>query len=350
MKKRLSVFVLLSILTFVSHATTYYPAQILGRQLGIKGLGWAGHVGLTIAEHFSDTAHQIIEVLNEIEVIQVNTIEHFKQTTRYWGSRYGIADHTEAADVIVKEALRQRALCPIYTDSATYHIGQGTPDNPTRCAVFRCDTFINYLFHHAGYTLPTYRGKTLPKYVFKAFPKSHEDGDIILDVPLDNFKQAFDLPASQVTPQSIQTSWMLAQNPNLSDEKRLFLLDYLGLNGTPELLSAFIQYYPTQTNSTIKSMLIRSTFTLYQKYFLNQPHTELQQFYQKLLDKPLDTRDVPFVIRGFIQLSNTQQKYHAENKLHQLLKAYEKTLPNETYRQLKKLVGHMHHLFYTRAS
>ncbi|MCH9756667.1 MAG: hypothetical protein K0U37_05720 [Gammaproteobacteria bacterium] len=321
-----------------SHATPYFPAQILGRDLSIKGLGWAGHVGLTIAKHFSDTAENVIEVLNEIDVIQINTIEHFKQNTRFWGSRYGIADQSPAANHIISEALRQRALCPIYTDSATYYAGEGTPENPTRCAVFRCDTFINYLFHYAGYTLPTYHGKTLPRLVFKAFPKTHGDGNITPDLTLDNFKKTFDLPKAETTTQTIQNTWRLAQNPNLTHEKRLFLLDYLGLNGSPELITAFINYYKNQTNQNIKSMLIRSTFTLYQTHFIGKPHPELQRFYQHLLTTPLQSKDIPFVIRGFISLSNTRERLDYQSQINALLHQHATNLSPATKMSLHNLL------------
>ncbi len=338
MKKRLGVFALVFCMAPKSFATTYYPAQILGRDLGIKGLGWAGHVGLTLAKNASETASSVIEVLNDIDVIQINTIEHFKQATRYWGSRYGIADQTPAANQIIEEALRQRALCPIYTDSATYHIGQGTPDKPTRCAVFRCDTFINYLFHYAGFTLPTYHGKTLPRLVFNAFPKTHDVHAISTDLSLETFKKNFDLPKNKTTSQTIQNTWALAKNPSLRHEKRLFLLDYLGLNGSPELITAFITFYQKQTHPDIKSMLIRSTFTLYQTHFLNQPHTELKLFYQNLLSTPLQARDIPFVVRGFTQLSSTDEIKKYYKKINQLLYIHKEKLPLEIQAHLKKKI------------
>ena len=270
---------LLCSISSISHTAPYYPAQILGRDLEIRGLSWAGHVGLTLGKHFSDTTESVIEVLNQIEVIQINAISQFKKTTRYWGSRYGIVDQTPAADRMMKEALRQRALCPIYTESSTFYPGQGTPDNPTRCAVFRCDTFINYLFHEAGYTLPTYRGITLPRLVFKAFPKIHENGLAASTTSFEVFRANFDLPPENTTPKTLQTTWKLAQMPRLALKERLFLLDYLGLNGTPELIPDLIAFYNKQTHADIKSMLIRSTFTLYQTHFSNQPHVALKKFY-----------------------------------------------------------------------
>ncbi len=349
MRNKYAVLALAVCAASSSHATTYYPAQILGRDLGISGLAWAGHVGLTLAKHFSDTANTVIEVLNEIEVIQINSIQHFKQATRFWGSRYGIADQTLAAEKITQEALRQRALCPIYTDSATYHIGEGTPENPIRCAVFRCDTFINYLFHHAGYTLPTYRGKTLPRLVFKAFPKAHDDGLTQPNAALENFKQQFDLPKNKTTPKTLQTTWQLAQNPKLSYQKKLFLLDYLGLNGTPDLIHHLIQYYPSQTHPDIKSMIIRSTFTLYQTHFLGKPHPKLQAFYQKLLNSPLQTKDIPFIIRGFMSLSTADKQLKARHQMNYLLGQHQKNLPIETRRGLQRLLVHSDALSYNPA-
>ncbi len=350
MKKPFGAFTLACLMASQSYATTYYPAQILGRDLGIKGLGWAGHVSLTIAKRFSDTADAVIEVLNEVDVIQINSIETFKQTTRYWGSRYGIADNTPAAKIIIEEALKQRALCPIYTDSATYHAGLGTPDNPTRCAVFRCDTFINYLFHYAGYTLPTYRGKTLPRLVFKAFPKAHEDGFSTTDLSFEAFKAQFDKPPSHITPQSIRTTWQLAHSLKLSLQKRLFLLDYLGLNGSPELITAFIDDYQKQTHPAIKSMLIRSTFTLYQTHFLNQPHLELAAFYQTLLSDPLQTQDVPFVIRGFIATNDSKTILTFRQNIYTLLRKHQQDLPKDIQFSLYKLLENTKRLLYNSSS
>lgn len=37
-------------------------------------------------------ADQVIEVLNETPVGQINSISNFKSRSKYWGSKYGVAD------------------------------------------------------------------------------------------------------------------------------------------------------------------------------------------------------------------------------------------------------------------
>ncbi len=320
-------------------ATTLYPAQIVGRDANIPGLSWLGHVGITIANKPSESTNNIIEVLPEINAIQINSLADFKQRSQYWGSRYGIADQHPSAKRVIDEAYKQRVLCPIFTQSESYRVGLGTPDNPTRCAVFRSDTFVSHVFHTAGHDLPTYHGITLPLRVFYAFPKAHNNCTLTPNMPIDAFKKSIDLPKKQTTFSSIHTLWELAQNPYLNHEKRLFILDYLGLNGTPDLIEDFIQYYKKQTDADIKNMLIRSTFILYQTHFLNQPHPELQQFYKNLLDKPLTAENIPFVIRGFVTLSSTSQVLLSQYQINQQLKHHAKKLPPESYLSLNLLLA-----------
>ncbi|MDX2346276.1 MAG: hypothetical protein QNK11_05350 [Legionella sp.] len=58
MKTKYAFLALVLCVACKSHATTYYPAQILGRDLGIKGLA--------ISQEFSNTAEHVIEMLNDI--------------------------------------------------------------------------------------------------------------------------------------------------------------------------------------------------------------------------------------------------------------------------------------------
>ncbi len=337
-----------------ANATPLYPAQVVGRDLNEPLITWAGHVGITIGNNPYERTENIIEVLPQINAIQINTVSDFKQHSYYWGSRYGIADRQASAQNVIDEALKQRALCPTFTQSDSYQIGLGTPDNPIRCAVFRCDTFVNHVFHTAGHDLPTYHGISLPLRVFYAFPKSHHDhetthgspiddiDDIDMDMPRDDFnafKLKVDLPKNKTTFKSIHNLWALAKNPHLGLNKRIFILDYLGLNGTSDLIEEFISYYETQTDPNIKNMLVRSTFTLYQTHFLAQPHEKLQAFYQNLLSKPLTDEEVPFVIRGFVTLSSTNQVFMSQLQINKQLNQHTSTLPSETALQLNMLLA-----------
>ncbi len=331
-------FLSLSTIKAYSLPTPIYPAEIVGRNLNIFGMGWAGHVGITTAADISQVSNQVIEVMNDTPVIQVHSLLEFKLKTTYWGSRYGISDREEHGSKIINEANFQRGLCPIYTMTAAFEPGAGYDEEgkPTHCGVFRCDTFVNYVFHMAGYDLPTYNSFTLPVTVFSAFPKGHEDGPLaqnpesfsksqvksslsfskleatdLAQMNFEEFMATIDKPAASLTKETIDKAWDFAKNPILGAEKQTLIVDYLGLRGTVDLIPQFINEYAKVENDELKSMLLRSTFTLYQKYswLKNYPQERkaLQKFYTELLNTKLSARDSELVLRGLITLDSNSE-------------------------------------------
>ncbi|MBA3535407.1 MAG: hypothetical protein H0T84_02175 [Tatlockia sp.] len=286
------------------------------------------------------TSNQVIEAMNDTPSIQINSLLEFKLRTVYWGSRYGISDRGEHGTKILNEANFQRGLCPIYTMTAAYEPGTGYDDEgkPTHCAVFRCDTFVSYVFHVAGYDLPTYNSFTLPVTVFSAFPKGHGDGPLaqnsqllakqvgamssslsinkvesaqLAEMDFEEFMAIIDLPVKKATKETLDKAWKFAQDPVLGAEKQTIIVDYLGLAGTVDFIPKFIDLYSKIDNEELKSMLIRSTFTLHQKYSwlkdYPQERAMQQQFYAGLLNKNLPARDSELVLRGFMNLSSTDE-------------------------------------------
>ena len=65
--------------------------------------------------------------MNENPVGQINSIKNFKSRSKYWGSRYGVADRGVIGNKILVEANHQRWWCPKYTNDTNYHIGSGVP-------------------------------------------------------------------------------------------------------------------------------------------------------------------------------------------------------------------------------
>ena len=66
-----------------TYAKQIHPAEIIGRDLLIPGLGWAVHIGIATTyvmspEIIRKNAGPVIEVLNENPVDQINSITHFK--------------------------------------------------------------------------------------------------------------------------------------------------------------------------------------------------------------------------------------------------------------------------------
>ena len=105
---------------------------VAGSILLIFKLGWAGHVGIATRQMMDSSgmsipADQVIEVLNENPVGQINSISNFKSRSKYWGSKYGVADRGIIGYNILVEANHQRWWCPKYTYDTSYHIGSGIP-------------------------------------------------------------------------------------------------------------------------------------------------------------------------------------------------------------------------------
>ncbi|MFW2535200.1 hypothetical protein [Legionella sp. 28fT52] len=108
------------------YAKQIYPAEIMGRDLLVPGLGWIGHVGIATtymmsSAGMSNNADQVIEILNESPVGQINSISNFKSRSKYWGSKYGVADRGLLSYTILVEANHQRWWCPVYTSNTDYH-------------------------------------------------------------------------------------------------------------------------------------------------------------------------------------------------------------------------------------
>ncbi len=129
----LGISLTVTVLTCSSaYAKKIYPAEIMGRDLNVPGLGWLGHVGISTVyimdpSGMNQNADQVIEVLNEPVVGQINTINNFKSRSPYWGSKYGVSDRGVLGYKLLVEANHQRWWCPSYTSDTNYHIGRGVP-------------------------------------------------------------------------------------------------------------------------------------------------------------------------------------------------------------------------------
>jgi hypothetical protein len=136
-------------------------ADVIGRDLNLKGFGWIGHVGLW-------TGASVLEVLDKPEAIQLNTLKSFKDATKYWGAKYFSDLKPADAAKIIQTGLGQKAIGASYT-STTALTSPGRIDTVTSTKYdpktkkyipvveqkvikgkFRCDTFVVYCYSSAG--------------------------------------------------------------------------------------------------------------------------------------------------------------------------------------------------------
>ena len=125
--------------------------DVVGRNLQAWDLvSWLGHVGMW-------NGSAVVEVLNKSPVIQQNSLSTFKAQATYWGARYGKGYNQYT---MVSSGWNQRNYSPSYTTTAQWREGKsvykctsynwyGTCASygyVTQTAVFRCDTFVNYMY------------------------------------------------------------------------------------------------------------------------------------------------------------------------------------------------------------
>jgi hypothetical protein len=254
MKKILSL--ILIAFSFVNQAEARKPlasGDILGRELLIPGAGWAGHVGLGTGDDVGYPTQIIIEVLNEQPVIQFNSFTDFTSRSKYWGSRSGLGDYSTGTYNALAEGYHQSWWCPTYTSSTAYVIGQGNLQNrhPTKCGMWRCDTFIAWDFYSAGFPQIMNNKIMLPINAFYTFPYSNGDAfnkndskeiyhpplislkdkqfidlspEELNNLPYEKFVEIADIPLDDETPSHI-AEWEFAAQEEVNDTKRGIFID-----------------------------------------------------------------------------------------------------------------------------
>jgi hypothetical protein len=327
------------------YAKNIYPAEIVGRDLDYPGLGWAGHVGIATttmssAKGMSQNADQVIEILNEPMVGQINSIANFKSRSKYWGSKYGIADRGERGYRVLVEANHQRWWCPEYTSDTDYKIGEGNPHTGARirCGRWRCDTFIWWAFLSQGWdTMP---GRVwMPKTLFQSFPyyndergfrssmlntfapnKLHgrrlEDATVaeLNAMSLDDLQITMNAQRSPhyIVPQSSSVEMRFAYDENMDELKRGIMLDRLTSRGEePELTSKLIKLYRETKSIPVKEKIISGLMIYSQQNFDLDKATEEQKlvksFFSELLYERLTPKAADNTIRGFIDLHTSDE-------------------------------------------
>jgi len=361
MKKNLVVLgITLTLTTIVCspiYAKKIYPAEIMGRDLLILGLGWAGHVGIATTNMMSpagmgNNADQVIEVLNENPVGQVNSISNFKSRSKYWGSKYGVADRGVLGYNILVEANHQRWWCPKYTNDTNYHIGSGIPTTGQviECGTWRCDTFSWWAFYSQG--LNTMPGSVwLPTIMFNSFPyynderlateapqqspsnlsnKSLENvtAEDLNEMPFEEFQMIMDTPPAHYVTSPSTVQMQFAYNSNLNDVKRGIMIDRLIAEGTePDLVKKLLNLYNETDNIEIKSKVVQGLMLYDQRHrnaksYIHNEQPLLKAFFAELLDsKSLNSKMADDAIRGFIDTHSAEEIMVNRDKIDKWLPA-----------------------------
>lgn len=361
MKKNLAVLSITLTLTTITcppiYAKKIYPAEIMGRELLIPGLGWAGHVGIATTNMASpagmgNNADQVIEVLNENPVGQINSISNFKSRSKYWGSKYGVADRGIIGYNILVEANHQRWWCPKYTNDTNYHIGSGAPNtgNVFECGTWRCDTYAWWAFYSQG--LNTMPGSVwLPTVMFKFFPYFNDERltteppqrtpstlsnkslenvttEDLNEMPFEEFQMIMDTPPAHYITSPSTVQMQLAYNPSLNDVKRGIMIDRLIANDAePDLVKKLLNLYNETDSIEVKNKVVQGLMLYDQRHrniksYIHNEQPLLKVFFAELLDsESLNSKMADDAIRGFVDTHSAEEIMINRDKI-------DKWLPN----------------------
>ncbi|STX28460.1 Uncharacterised protein [Legionella beliardensis] len=339
MNKKILILMIAAIASQADARKPLASGDIVGRDLLIPGAGWIGHVGLGTGDDVGLPTQIIIEVLNESPVVQLNNLTNFRARSRYWGSRSGLGDYSTGTYNALVEAYHQSWWCPTYSSSTAYVIGQGNPytRQPTKCGMWRCDTFIAWDFYSAGFPQIMNNRIMLPLNVYNTFPYANGDtitkinnvedktplihdkdkqffelsADELNNLSYEKFVELADIPLSEETPTHIAVEWEFAANKNVNSTKRGIFIDRLSISNEQDVISRFLEMYKRDSNPEIRSKLIQGIMIYYQN---NREQTDntlddelLKQFYSGLLNQKLARNDADKVIRGYIDFHSPEE-------------------------------------------
>ncbi|STX45159.1 Uncharacterised protein [Legionella gratiana] len=359
--KKILLFMLAAI-SFANQVEARKPlasGDVLGRDLLIPGAGWIGHVGLGTGDDVGYPTQIIIEVLNENRVIQFNSFTNFTSRSKYWGSRSGVGDYSTGTYKALAEGYHQSWWCPTYSSSTAYIIGQGNLQNrrPTKCGMWRCDTFIAWDFYSAGFSQIMDNKIMLPIKVFYTFPYANGDAlspsnsenitqpplidikdkqfsdlsaDELNNLPYEKFVELADIPMKDETPTHMSKEWEFAANIQVNETKRGIFIDRLAVSNEQNVIPRFLKMYQEAKSSEIRSKLIQGLMIYYQNHSdsldKNYDAEVLREFYSKMLYQNLERNDADKIIRGYIDFHSAQQIINRRSQIEQQMVGIEPRL------------------------
>jgi len=232
-----------------------------------------GHTGIIYTSDEVDPkrAYLVMEVLDTPPIIHTDmSLAEMNKERPIWGVRYGYGQLNDNGEMSYMDALKMLSLgyiqsqyCPQYTKQPIYKLGSysvASITNPfnhhvkqlltNNCAVFRCDTFVQYLYKAALDTqLPPQTIVQMPKDLFNAFPNQRGDSIPPSEAPI----LASELSTTPRAKNS-DVSWAIFQNKQNSVFSRSASLDAIEDSKSIEF-EALLQSIGTESVDELKSQL-----------------------------------------------------------------------------------------------
>lgn len=299
------------------HANPQCTGDVVARELDITFLHKQGHVGFILGpldDNSNFIAHYpqenlpqdnqgrvyLLEVLWNDDVINLRPFDYFISKPNYWGERYGVKTNwlaskqpldltKEQGDAIAMTGYLQSFYNPKYTILPRFEPGHAewiyNPDlkqhelvKVIKNAMFRCDTFIYYVYlQGAGIDLLQGHHLSLnevrPYKIFQLFSESRQNSYIDQVTPVPFFdpqsvhttinpeslvSNIMDLLASDAITTDEKVENLMAQlmQKDIDEEKQLYYLDALYTLKPVAHTSELIHLYQQVENIKVKILVL----------------------------------------------------------------------------------------------
>ncbi len=320
-----------------------FVGDLVARDL--KGAGPLGHVGIASAPHYQMKPTDVLEALDTPPHIQDNTIDDFKSRTKYWGSKGGLlTPKSHESYLVANRIVRQYYACPEYTLTWRWLEGKidgGTPPRPISCAIFRCDTLVNYAYaFDPGYSLPTYNTTwTNPVAIYNYFPLATDlfaperdssqsttespkiENDLstintynLKDLTVEDFYQILQNSPS-ISKEQIINLWKEITLNEVSDQIKILFYDFISFENPSYLIDEIILQAKKETGE-LRHKLLVTLQAIYQHKLEKNEKTEINKiitYFKELQLQDLDKNDGGIVYRGIATLSPKNLKMKKAN-------------------------------------
>ncbi|ARM34944.1 hypothetical protein [Legionella longbeachae] len=308
-----------------------FVGDLVARDL--VGAGPLGHVGIASAPDYRMRPTVVLEALDSVPHIQVNSIDNFKSRSKFWGSKGGLLPpKSNESYTVANRIVRQYYACPEYT--ITWRWREGKIDSNTKpisCGQFRCDTLVNYAYaFSAGYSLPTYDTTwTTPLAVYNYFPvdsdllipehlNSASDSVLaninanissinennLIELNAENFYQMLQ-NSSNISKEEIKYLWKLLTSNQVDSKVKILFYDFISFETPDYLTDEIIKQAKNETGESRHKLLV-TLQSIYQKSLGKNEETSLKEisnFFKELQLEDLDKNDGGIVYRGLATLA-----------------------------------------------
>lgn len=319
--------------------------DVVGRDLAYPGAGWAGHTGVATAPHYLMRPTLVLQAMSNAPHIQEVSIDNFKSQSTYWGSRGGRIpfDYKFGRWIVANRVVQQYYACPAYSYTWQWKDGTITADNkPVTCALFRCDTIVNWAYAFGNYSLPTYNTVwTTPAGVYNSFPlntdlliperyKDHPVMQVTTNDTVDwvsesNLKELnADLfyqllqNTPDITRDQINRLWKLFASNEVGDQVKVLFYNYMVAQDMSHLTDDIIQRAKTE-HGVARHQLLLMLQTIYQGKWNDKNASETQSiinYFKELQHEELDKEDAGIIFRAMATLAPQDMRKDNLNLIH----------------------------------